>query len=226
MNSKLRIICLSIFLSIFTGHLFAQESLFKDLSYPYMEKLIAAAKKNYPEAKIKQKQVEIARSTFHQASFGWLEAFSASYIYSPQSSVNIIQPTIFKGYQLVASVSLGSLFERPYTIHNAREAVKVAEFTQQEYYLTLEAQIKRFYFAYLAAQADLRNKVTAVTNAETATKNLKYTFEKGETSFDIYNQALNNLYNQNSFRIQAELNVFTAKTNLEELIGDKLESIK
>jgi outer membrane protein TolC len=226
MNSKLRIICLSVFLSIFAGHLFAQETLFKDLSYPYMEKLIAAAKKNYPEAKIKQKQVEIARSTFHQASFGWLEAFSASYIYSPQSSVNIIQPTIFKGYQLVASVSLGSLFERPYTIHNAREAVKVAEFTQQEYYLTLEAQIKRFYFAYLAAQADLRNKVTAVTNAETATKNLKYTFEKGETSFDIYNQALNNLYNQNSFRIQAELNVFTAKTNLEELIGDKLESIK
>lgn len=226
MNNKLRIICLSIFLSTFACNLFAQETLFKDLSYPYLEKLIAAAKRNYPEAKIKQKQVEIARSTFHQASFGWLEAFSASYIYSPQSSVNIIQPTIFKGYQLVASVSLGSLFERPYTIHNAREAVKVAEFTQQEYYLTLEAQIKRFYFAYLAAQADLRNKVTAVTNAETATKNLKYTFEKGETSFDIYNQALNNLYNQNSFRIQAELNVFTAKTNLEELIGDKLESIK
>ena len=226
MNNKLRIICLSLFLSIFACNLYAQETLFKDLSYPYMEKLIAAAKKNYPEAKIKQKQVEIARSTFHQASFGWLEAFSASYIYSPQSSLNLTNPTAFKGYQLVASVSLGSLFERPYTIHNAREAVKVAEFTQQEYYLTLEAQIKRFYFAYLAAQADLRNKVTAVTNAETATKNLKYTFEKGETSFDIYNQALNNLYNQNSFRIQAELNVFTAKTNLEELIGDKLESIK
>jgi len=226
MNNKLRIICLSIFLSTLACNLFAQETLFKDLSYPYMEKLIAAAKKNYPEAKVKQKQVEIARSTFHQASFGWLEAFSASYIYSPQSSLNLTNPTAFKGYQLVASVSLGSLFERPYTIHNAREAVKIAEFTQQEYYLTLEAQIKRFYFAYLAAQADLRNKVTAVTNAETATKNLKYTFEKGETSFDIYNQALNNLYNQNSFRIQAELNVFTAKTNLEELIGDKLESIK
>jgi outer membrane protein TolC len=226
MNNKLRIICLSIFLSTLACNLYAQETLFKDLSYPYMEKLIAAAKKNYPEAKVKQTQVEIARSTFHQASFGWLEAFSASYIYSPQSSLNLTNPTAFKGYQLVASVSLGSLFERPYTIHNAREAVKVAEFTQQEYFLTLEAQIKRFYFAYLAAQADLRNKVTAVTNAETATKNLKYTFEKGETSFDIYNQALNNLYNQNSFRIQAELNVFTAKTNLEELIGDKLESIK
>src|SRR3954468_21125980 len=107
MNSKLRIICLSIFLLTLACNLYAQETLFKDLSYPYMEKLIAAAKKNYPEAKIKQKQIEIVRSTFHQARFGWMEAFSASYIYSPQSSVNIIQPTIFKGYQLVASVSLG-----------------------------------------------------------------------------------------------------------------------
>lgn len=226
MNNKLRTVCITLFILFLAGNLHAQETLFKDLSYPYLEKLIAAAKKNYPEAKVKQKQVEIARSTFHQASFGWLEAFSASYIYSPQSSINITQPTIFKGYQLVASVSLGSLFERPYTIHNAREAVKVAEFQQQEYFLLLEAQIKRFYFAYLAAQADLRNKVTAVTNAEIATKNLKYTFEKGETTFDVYNTALNNLYNQNSFRIQAELNLFTAKTDLEELIGDKLESIK
>ncbi|HVW97016.1 MAG TPA: TolC family protein [Mucilaginibacter sp.] len=226
MNNKFRIVCLSLFISISAGKLYAQETIFKDLSYQYLEKLIAAAKKNYPEVKVKQRQVEIARSTFHQASFGWLEAFSASYIYSPQSSININNPTIFKGYQLVASVSLGSLFERPYTIHNAREAAKVAELQQQEYFLTLEAQIKRFYFAYIAAQADLRNKVTAVTNAETAAKNLKYTFEKGETTFDVYNAALNNLYNQNSFRIQAELNVFTAKTNLEELIGDKLESIK
>ncbi|MCR8556146.1 TolC family protein [Mucilaginibacter sp. BJC16-A38] len=226
MNNKLRAVCLTLFISVLAGNLYAQETIFKDLSYPYLEKLIATAKRNYPEVKVKQKQVEIARSTFHQASFGWLEAFSASYIYSPQSSINITQPTIFKGYQLVASVSLGSLFERPYTIHNARESVKVAEFQQQEYFLLLEAQIKHAYFAYLAAQADLRNKVTAVTNAEIATKNLKYTFEKGETTFDVYNAALNNLYNQNSFRIQAELNVFSAKTDLEEYIGDKLESVK
>lgn len=226
MNKLFKISILLIFILFSARSTFAQETLFKDLSYEYLEKLIAAAKRNYPEAKVKARQVEIARSTFHQASFGWLEAFTASYIYSPQSSINITQPTIFRGYQLVASVSLGSLFERPYTIHNARLAVKVAELQQQEYFLSLEAQIKRAYFAYIAAQADLRNKVTAVTNAEIATKNLKYTFEKGETSFDIYNQALNNLYNQNSFRIQAELNVFTNKTNLEELIGDKLESIK
>ncbi len=226
MNNKLKTLCLSFFILISASNIYAQETMFHDLSYEYLEKLIAAAKRNYPETKVKQKQVEIARSTFHQASFGWLEAFSASYIYSPQTSINLTTPTIFKGYQLVASVSLGSLFERPYTIHNAREAVKVAEYQQEEYNLTLEAQVKRFYFAYIAAQTDLRSRVNAVQDASTSVKQLKYTFEKGETTYLVYSEALANLYNQNAFRVQAELNVFTAKTNLEELLGAKLESIK
>lgn len=202
--------------------------MFQDLSYPFLEKLIAAAKQNYPQAKILKEQTNIARSTFHQSNFTWLDAFSASYIYSPQgqTATSATNPIIFNGLQLVATVSLGSLFERPYTIHNARESVKIAEDTQAQYDLTLEAQVKRFYFAYIEAQADLRSRVNAVLDATTAVDQLKHTFEKGEVSFSIYNEALTNLYNQNSFRVQAELNVFTAKTNLEELLGAKLESIK
>lgn len=224
--NKLKLCCLTLFILFSARNIYAQESMFQDLSYPYLEKLIATAKQNYPQVKVLDHQLNIAKSTFHQSSFGWLDAFSASYIYSPQSTVNLTAPTVFKGYQLVATVSLGSLFERPYTIHNAKEAVKVAEQQQEEYYLTIEAQVKRYYFAYLEAQAELRGRVNAVQDATTAVKQLKHTFEKGETTFQVYNEALTNLYSQNSFRVQAELAVFTAKTNLEELLGAKLESIK
>jgi outer membrane protein TolC len=228
MNNKLKTLCLSLFILTFVSNTYAQETIFTDLSYTYLEKLIAAAKANYPQAKVLQHQTNIAKSTFHQSNFGWLDAFSASYVYSPQSATttSVANPIIFNGLQLVASVSLGSLFERPYTIHNAREAVKIAEETQEQYNLTLEAQVKRFYFAYIEAQADLRGRVNAVLDATTAVKQLKYTFEKGETTFQVYNEALNNLYSQSAFRLQAELAVFTAKTNLEELLGAKLESIK
>lgn len=226
MNNKLKALFAALFISIFTCNAYAQQSMFQDLSYPYLEKLIATAKKNYPQEKILDHQINIARSSFHQASFSWLDAFSGSYIYAPQSAVSATNPIIFKGYQLVATVSLGSLFEKPYTIHNARETLKIAEQTKAQYDLTIEAQVKRYYFAYLEAQADLRSRVNAVQDATTAVNQLKHTFEKGETSFDVYNQALNNLYNQNAFRLQAELNVFTAKTNLEELLGTKLESVK
>ena len=226
MNIRLKPLGLILFILILSAKTYAQESMFQDLSYPYLEKLIDVAKRNYPEVKIKQNQVNIARSTYHQSNFGWLDAFSASYIYSPQSAVNIGSPTIFKGYQLVATASIGSLFERPYTINNAKEALKVAELQQSEYALTIEAQVKRFYFAYIAAQADLRSRVNAVLDATNSTKQLKYTYEKGETTFLTYNEALTNLYNQNAFRVQAELAVFTAKTNLEEFLGAKLESVK
>jgi outer membrane protein TolC len=226
MNYKFKVFCLSLFLFILAGTTYAQETMFQDLSYPYLEKLIATAKKNYPQMKVQQDQVDVARSTYHQSNFTWLDAFTASYIYSPQSAINATQPVIFKGYQLVATVSLGSLFERPYTIHNAKIAVKIAEEQQAEYSLTIEAQVKQYYFAYVEAQADLRNKVNAVQDAATAVNQLKHTFEKGEATFEVYNQALTNLYYQNSFRLQAELAVFTAKTNLEQYLGTKLESIK
>ncbi|MDR3696123.1 TolC family protein [Mucilaginibacter sp.] len=228
MNNKLKALLLSLFILTLAGNTYAQASIFQDLSYPYLEKLIATAKKNYPQVKTLAYQTEIAKSSFHQASFTWLDAFSASYIYSPQgqTTTSATNPIIFNGLQLVATVSIGSLFERPYTIHNARVAVKIAEENQAQYDLTIEAQVKRFYFAYIEAQADLRNKVNAVQDATTAVNQIKHTFDKGETTFEVYSQALTNLYNQNSFRVQAELALFTAKTNLEEMLGTKLESVK
>jgi outer membrane protein TolC len=228
MYTKIKALIFTIFaLFLFsTSNTYAQETMFQDLSYPYLEKLITAAKTNYPQVKVMQNQVNIARSTFHQSNFIWLDGFSASYVYSPKNATSVTQPIIFNGLQLVATLSLGSLFEKPYTIHNAHEAVKIAEENQKQYELTLEAQVKRFYFAYIEAQAELRSKSNAVADATTAVTQLKHTFEKGEISFQIYNEALTNLYNQNSFRLQAELAVFTAKTNLEELLGAKLESIK
>ena len=89
MNTKFKVLLLSLFIFISASNIYAQETIFKDLSYAYLEKLIATAKKNYPQVKVLQNQVNIARSTFHQSNFGWLDAFSASYIYSPQSSLNL-----------------------------------------------------------------------------------------------------------------------------------------
>ena len=87
--------------------------------------------------------------------------------------------------------------------------------------------MKTFYFTYLGAQAGSRaSRVKAIEDATTALKQLKYTFDKGETTYQVYNEALTNLYNQDSFRVQAEVALFTAKSDLEELLGAKLESIK
>ncbi|MFD0764742.1 TolC family protein [Mucilaginibacter lutimaris] len=209
-----------------TVALHAQESFVNEVNYPFLDKLIATAKKNYPEVKVRQAQIAAARASLTQSKVLWLDAITASYIYSPKNSLNLTNPTFFNGYQIGFSVNIGQLLSKPFATRVAKENVNIAVYQQQTYNLTVEATVKRLYFQYLEAQADLRNRARAVTDGEIAVKQLKYTFQKGETTFHDYNESLTSLYNQNSFKVQSELAMLTAKANLEEILGVKLEEVK
>ncbi|AMR32678.1 hypothetical protein A0256_15235 [Mucilaginibacter sp. PAMC 26640] len=211
---------------LLTSGLRAQESMIPDINYQFMEKLIATAKKNYPEIKVRQSQVNVARAAVSQAAAGWFNAFTASYIYSPKNSINLIQPTLFNGYQLTFSINIGQVLTTPFAVRGAKATVKVAEYQQAEYNLALESTVKKLYFQYLTAQAELRLRSGAIIDGETAVKQLKYSFQKNETTFQVYNEALTSLYQQGGFKVQAELAMLTAKTNLEEVLGVKLEEVK
>jgi outer membrane protein TolC len=217
---------LILFITISTTAVRAQESFVTEVNYPYLDKLIATAKKNYPEVKIRQAQINAAKATLTQSKVMWLDAFTGSYIYSPRNSLNLTNPTFFNGYQISISVNLGTLLSKPFATRVAHENVNIAQYQQQQYSLSIEASVKRLYFTYLEAQADLRNRARAVTDGEIAVKQLKYTFQKGETTFHDYNEALTSLYNQNSFKVQSELAMLTSKANLEEILGVKLEEVK
>ena len=224
--SKLKYLPILLLSLLFTTRLHAQESFISDINYPYIEKLIATAKKNYPQVKLRQAQVNIAKSALTQSKVLWLDAFTASYIYSPQRTLNVITPNIFNGYQLSISVNIGTLLSKPFAVRSARESVNVAKYEQSAYLLSIEAQVKRLYFQYLSAQAELRLRSGAVIDGETAVKQLKYSFQKAEVTFQVYNEALTSLYQQGGFKVQAELATLTAKTNLEEILGVKLEEVK
>ncbi|MCO5935200.1 TolC family protein [Mucilaginibacter sp. RB4R14] len=215
-----------ILLLLSTVALHAQESFVNEVNYPYLDKLIATAKKNYPEVKVRQAQIAAAKASLTQSKVLWLDAITASYIYSPKNSLNVVNPTFFNGYQIGVSVNIGQLLSKPFATRVAKENVNIAVYQQQTYNLTVEATVKRLYFQYLEAQADLRNRSRAVTDGEIAVKQLKYTFQKGETTFHDYNESLTSLYNQNSFKVQSELLMLTAKANLEEMLGFKLEEVK
>ncbi|MEB0261268.1 MULTISPECIES: TolC family protein [unclassified Mucilaginibacter] len=215
-----------ILLLLSTVALHAQESFVNEINYPYLDKLIATAKKNYPEVKVRQAQIAAAKASLTQSKVLWLDAITASYIYSPKNSLNVVNPTFFNGYQIGISVNIGQLLSKPFATRVAKENVNIAVYQQQTYNLTVEATVKRLYFQYLEAQADLRNRSRAVTDGEIAVKQLKYTFQKGETTFHDYNESLTSLYNQNSFKVQSELLMLTAKANLEEILGVKLEEVK
>lgn len=224
---KYRLLTLIIISFLFTNKLHAQATSFiPDINYPYLEKLIATAKKNYPEVKLRQSQVNFAKTNYNGTKVSWLDIFTASYIYQPKNSQNLLQPTIFNGYQLSISINLGQFLTKPFTTRAAKETYHIAQYQQSEYLLSIEAQVKRLYFAYLAGQAEVRLRSGSVIDAEAAVKELKYSFQKSEIGFQIYNAALTNLYNQNGFQVQGELAMLTAKANLEEILGAKLEDVK
>src|SRR4051812_44999947 len=95
----------------------AQESILSDVSYLYLEKLVATAKENYPRVKSLNSQVAIAKSNVSAAKISWLDPFSFQYVArSNESNTNVVNITtadVLTGYQFGVSFNPGSLFSKP-----------------------------------------------------------------------------------------------------------------
>jgi outer membrane protein TolC len=205
----------------------AQESMVPDISYSYLDTLIDVAKAHYPQMKIMVEQVAISKTDIHKTEVGWLDALNISYFYRPADNtvVNPVDPYIFNGYQLGVNVNIGSLFQNPFAVKEARDKYKVAKLEEEQYNLTIEAEVKKRYFTYIAQKDLVKLRSKAQADAADMVKQLKYKFERGEANFDDYNKALMAETEQDQFEITAESEMLIAKSALEEMLGEKLENI-
>lgn len=208
----------------------AQESIMTDFSYPYLEKLIAVAKANYPQVKIKQEQVIIAQNTYLQSRNSWYDAFSFSYIYSPQTTLNLAATSaftsLFTGYQFAISYNLGNLLEKRYTIRNSKESLTIAQLEQQTYDLNIAFDVKKRYITYIQQMAILRLRTKSSLDAESIFNQTKHQFENGNETIDSYTKASLAFTENNQSRLDAEAAALIAKSSLEEILGEKLEDVK
>ena len=198
----------------------------QDISYPFLEKLIAAARQNYPKVKVGQKKVKEAKLNIQKAQLAWFNAINLTYLYSPTNSVTLVNPTYTGGFQFGIFFNVGTLLTNGPNVKSAKEELKMAELGVEEYDLNLEATVKMRYFTYVQQLSLLNWKIKDMQNSESTVKDLKYKFEKGEETFENYNKALAFYSNLVQSKIQAEAAQLIAKSNLEEIVGVKLESIK
>jgi outer membrane protein TolC len=241
MKKNLAIIFSSLLLLLSLNKAHAQESMMNDISYPYLQKLIDAAKENYPMLKIKQEQVEIAKTTYKQSKFAWFNALSLSYVYSPENAVNLtsnnsvgtssttgntVNPNIFAGYQAAITLNVGTLIANPFNTKNAKSAYTVAQLEQQAYDATLETQVKRLYFTFVQAQENLKARSQAMQEIGTMYTQIKRQFEKNTVTMEVYSQATISYATANQAKIDSEANYLIAKGALEEIVGKKIEEIK
>jgi outer membrane protein TolC len=202
----------------------AQETMMNDISYVYLEKLVAVAMENYPRIKTNESRVKIAEANISKQKMGWLTPLSLSYAYSPVTAST--NPGFFGGYQLGFTVSLQQLLQTPFNIRTAREELKVVQNDVAEYQLTLATEVKRRYIAYMQALRMLQLTSKSAISAQSDAALMKNRFERGETTLAEYNNVLDRYSNQNQTKITAEGTMLINKASLEELLGVKLEEVK
>lgn len=209
----------------------AQESILSEVSYLYMEKLVAAAKANYPRVGSLSNQINVAKSDLSGARLSWLEPLSFQYVArSNQATANTVvdlqTADLLTGYQFGISINPGFLLTKPSQIKKAKEQLKIAQSNQAEYFLQLEAQVKSRYVTLLQFQKSLAPINDMYLTAQSNFENMKIKYQKAEVTFAEYNSASNSLSNALQAKLQMEASYLNAKISLEELTVKKLEEIK
>ena len=216
----------SLILILQIGKSRAQDSMMSDISYVYLEKLIATAKENYPRMNSFEGRIKAAKTTVGQEQLSWLDAFSFSYIYNPKNTLDLATPRFFNGYQVAFNLNLSSLLQKPGNVKQARESVKLAQYDLDEYHLTLESEVKRRYFTYIQALSNLRLQTKIASDALNVSREIKTRYEKSETTFEQYTLSQMSYSNALQSKIGAESNFLIAKASLEELLTKKIEEVQ
>lgn len=200
----------------------AQESMLPDVSGEYLEKLISTAKANYPKMKAWDHAIKISELKVNNAKLDWLNLVSFIYLINPAAA----GASAVGGFQTGVSVSIGSILQKPGQVKATKEERSITNLGKDEYNLSIEAQVKQRYYQYVKTLAVLNWKNKDLGNLESTVKDVKYKFEKAELPFEDYNKALTAYSSGVQGRIEAESALLIAKSNLEELLGAKLETIK
>jgi outer membrane protein TolC len=230
-----KITALSLFIiSTFTLSASAQESIIGEINYGTLEKYIAAARDYYPRRQVISTQADIAKVAVTTANIAYLDIFSATYLYRPDgqagASTGVVggngNLVLGNGIQYGINVNLASFLTKPFAVKRAKMEYKVAKLQAADYDITLVAEVRRKYYAYIQSLAQLKIKTQVAQDNASVAANMRRRFEKGEITLDIYNLSRRDLADANTQQIQTEVLYLTSKDELEQIIGKKLTDIK
>ncbi|MBD3749174.1 MAG: TolC family protein [Sphingobacteriales bacterium] len=204
----------------------AQESIIPDISYLFLEKLVATAKQNYPRVKQFQFKNQIASLDVKKEKLNWFDVLSFSYVSRPNKTINFIDPSFYSGYQFGININIANILEKPTNVREKKLVYEDTKSQSDEYAISLETEVKRRYFTYIQELNNVKLFTKTLADAGDVLKDLKIRYERGEVTFDTYSQGLITFSNVNKSKIEAEAAFLIAKSSLEELTITKIEDIK
>lgn len=204
----------------------SQETMLPNVSEVFLQKLIDTAIQNYPRMQVYNKRVLNAGIELNRTKLGWFDAFSFSWLYSPNNSTTLVNPNLLNGYQVGMFVNFGALAQRPSQIKKAKTDLEITKAEIEEYKINITTLVKQRYYLYIQALSVLKLKAQALMDVESTVQQAKYKFEKGEETLESYTKDLVSYEDRIQGKMDAETAVLIARSNLEELLGTKLENIK
>jgi outer membrane protein TolC len=209
----------------------AQVSMMGDVSPAYLGRLIDTARANYAKFKYSTAKVNAAQASYAKSKAGIFDFASLNYVYYPGNAFSVnsggaATTSFLNGYQLGVFVNVGTMLSKPATVRQAREELKAAKWDKEVIDLDVDQEVRKRYYTYIQTMNLLRIKTQSLADADDILKNVKYKFEKGQATFEIYNQALLTTSTYSQDKISAEAALLIAKSSLEEILGTTLENLK
>ncbi|TKB99666.1 TolC family protein [Pedobacter cryotolerans] len=226
MKTKFKItLLLLVFCSVAS---FAQETIIPDVNAAELDKYIQMAKEFMPKRKIQAAKTESVKTAVGSSQVSYLDLFSANYFYRPSDRValNPLNPFVVNGMQYGISLNLGTFLQKPFAVKKAKADYKVAQLEQQDFDIQLANEVRRRYYDYVQSLAALKINTLSAQDSKGVAESMRYKFEKGEVSLDAYNQSRLISVGATTAKIQSEVSYLKAKDLLEEMIGQKIATVK
>ncbi len=201
-------------------------TLMADYSTVTLERYIQIAKENYPRVRSLQLRTDMAKNNVTIQSLNWLDPLSFTFIYAPNYSFNIIDPTYFDGIQVGISLNLSTFLQKGFNVKSRKLELKVAQSDQAEYLLSLENAVTKRYVAFIQAKRALISQSESEIASQNIFEQTEIKYNKSQVSFLEYSQAIQSRNSAQTAKISAEASYLNAKADLEELLTRRLEEIK
>lgn len=225
-NKFLYLLFATVCLNIVSQQAKAQESMIPDISYLYLEKLIATARENYPLVKQNKLREDISSLQVRNQQLDWLSPFNLIYFSQPNNGINLSNPQFFSGFQVAINLNLGDLAQNPGNVKIARKQLDVTKQVTAQFDNNLELEVKKRYFTYVQQLNNIKLYTKALQDSQGLLNDLKLRYERGEVTFENYSEGLIGFSTISQSKIEAEAGFLTAKASIEELTVTKLEDIK
>jgi outer membrane protein TolC len=215
-----------ISLFCFSKNVKAQETMIPDISYLFLEKIIATAKTNYPLLKQLDIRQKVEEYNVKNSKLTWFNSVNALYLSQPMGGAALVNPLFQNGVQLAININIAQTLQTPNNIKIAKQQLQLAKETTSQYEATIEAQIKTRYFTYIQQLNSVKLFTKNLQDSEGLVQDLRIKYERGEVEFRDYSEALINFSSLSKQKLEAEAGYLTAKALIEELTITKLEDIK